>query len=116
MQNIPFSKQDNFLSLGVWSAVANVWFLVWAIRHRGELDRNLDPTTKIIRWFIVGICLVPAIQLPQYLNPPVFRLIIAIIGLAFLVWPNFADYLTRILRRLKLLPRSSGEEQQLDHP
>jgi hypothetical protein len=89
---------------GTWAAVANIWFVVWAVRRRGEFDYKLDTTAKLARWLIALVCLFAAIQLPQLLNPPPLRICVGLIGLTFLVWPNTAYHLTRILRRLKVLP------------
>jgi hypothetical protein len=112
--NIPSPQEAGFPAAGIWGAIANIWFVVWAISHRGELDYDLDLNAKIIRWFVVVVCLGLAIQVPQLLNPPWFRFTVGLIGIAFLVWPNFAYHLTRVLRWLKLL-RRSGSPQQPNH-
>ena len=106
---MPIPQEASFPAWGTWSAIANVWFAVWAIRHKGELDYELDSSAKLIRWFVVAICLGLTIQLPQLLNPPWFRLSVGLLGVAFLAWPNFAYHLTRILRRLKLLRNRSPD-------
>jgi hypothetical protein len=108
--NIPSSLETSFPAAGIWSAIANIWFAVWAIRHRGELDYDLDRNAKIIRWSVVAVCLGLAVQEPQLLNPPWFRITVGIVGIAFLAWPNFAYHLTRVLRWLKLLG-SAGPKQ-----
>jgi hypothetical protein len=83
--------------------IANIWFVAWAVRHRGELDYDLDWNAKIVRWFVVVACLGLAVQVPQLLNPPWFRFTVGAVGIAFLVWPNFAYHVTRVLRWLKLI-------------
>jgi hypothetical protein len=99
---------------GTWVAIANIWLVVWAIRHKGELDYELDSTAKIVRWLLVIICFGVVIRFPQLLNPPPVRVCIAFLGLAFLVWPNLAYHLTRLLRSLRILPRQDPKE--LDNP
>src|SRR4029077_13337714 len=101
--SIMILKEATFRT-GTWVAIANIWFVTWAIRRRGELDENLDSTAKFIRWLVAILCLGTAIQLPQLLNPPTLRVCIGFVGVAFLVWPNLAYYLTRLLRRLRILP------------
>ena len=95
---------------GLWIAIANIWFVAWAVRHRGELDYELDSTAKLVRWLLAITCLGVAIRFPQLLNPPPLRVCIAFLGVAFVVWPNFAYYLTRLLRSLRMLPRPDPKE------
>jgi hypothetical protein len=91
----------------ITAAVCNIWFVVWAIRSRGELDYELDPTAKRIRWVIVAIFLGTPIFRPELLGPrPTLRVCIWTVGLLFLVWPNFAYHLTRFLPALKVIRNS----------
>jgi hypothetical protein len=48
---------------GTLTAIANIWFCVWAIRHKGELGDDLDTMAKWRRWIVVAI----------YLGTPIFR-------------------------------------------
>ena len=48
---------------GTLTAIANIWFCVWAIRHKGELDYDLDTTAKWIRSMVVAM----------FLGTPIFR-------------------------------------------
>jgi hypothetical protein len=89
----------------IWAAIANIWFVVWAIRRQGELDYELDETMKLIRWVVASLCLGFTIFRPEVLRSPRLRISVGLIGLAFLVWPNLACHLTNLLRFLKLLPR-----------
>ena len=36
----------------IWTAMANIWIAVRAIRRKGELDYELDDTAKFIRWVV----------------------------------------------------------------
>ena len=88
----------------ITAAICNIWFVVWAVRSKGELDYDLDPTAKRIRWIIVAIFLGTPIFRPQLFGPrPAVRLCVALVGLLFLVWPNFAYHLTRLLRAARLI-------------
>jgi hypothetical protein len=85
-------------------AICNIWFVVWAIRHKGELDYDLDPTAKWIRWIVVAIFLGTPIFRPELFGPrPTLRVCVGMVGLLFLVWPNSAYHLTRLLRILRLI-------------
>src|SRR5258708_39031646 len=99
------SQEQAVATRSTWVVVANVWFVAWAIRRRGEFDYELDTTAKFIRWLVAITCLGTATQLPQLLNPPSLRVCVAFAGLGFLVWPNFAYYLTKLLRYLRILRR-----------
>jgi len=70
----------------------------WAIRRRGEFDYELDLMGKIVRWAIVVLALF-LVQIP---GPKLatFRVIVGCVGMAFLVWPNFAYHLTNILKQI----------------
>jgi hypothetical protein len=89
------------------AAICNIWFVVWAIRHKGELDYELDRTAKWIRWIVVAIFLGTPIFRPELFGArPPLRVCVGMVGLLFLVWPNFAYHLTRILRELRLVGKS----------
>jgi|SRR5271155_2747136 len=91
----------------VTAAICNVWLAVWAIRRKGELDYDLDPTAKRIRWTVVAIFLGTPTLRPALFGPrPGVRLCIALVGLLFLVWPNFAYHLARLLRALRLIAKA----------
>jgi hypothetical protein len=88
------------------AAICNIWFLVWALRRQGELDYELDSTAKRIRWTVVAIFLGTPILRPELFNSlPSLRLWVALVGLLFLVWPNFAYHLTRLLRSLRVIAK-----------
>src|SRR6266496_2436836 len=74
------------------------WLAFWAIRRRGEFDYELDLMGKIVRWAIVVLALF-LVQIP---GPKLatFRVIVGCVGMAFLVWPNFAYHLTNILKQI----------------
>jgi hypothetical protein len=92
---------------GTLTAIANIWFCVWAIRHKGELDYDLDTMAKWIRWTVVAIFLGTPIFRPELFGPrPTLHVCSGMVGLLFLVWPNFAYHLTRFLRALKLIGKS----------
>jgi hypothetical protein len=92
------------------AAIISVWIAFWAIRHKGELDYKLDTAGKFIRWLSVGICLGFVFLAPELLNPPYVRVSVFVLGMAFLVWPNLAYHLTRVLRQVRILPRHDPKE------
>lgn len=83
-----------------WACVIGVWLAVWAIRRQGELDWELDSTAKLIRW-LIAIC---GLTLWPKINPAGLRISFGLTGMLFLVWPNTAYHLTRLLRFLHILP------------
>jgi hypothetical protein len=92
----------------ITAAICNVWLAVCAIRKKGELDYDLDPTAKRIRWIVVAVFLGTPILRPALFGPrPAVRLCVALVGLVFLVWPNFAYHLTRLLRALRLIAKAA---------
>ena len=91
-------------TVSIWAAIANVWFVVWAIRRKGELDYDLDSTAKFVRWVVVVLCLGISILRPELLKSPM-RIAVGFVGLGFLVWPNLAYHLTNLLRFLRFLPK-----------
>jgi hypothetical protein len=92
-----------------WVGVISIWFTVWAIRYQGELDRELDSTAKLIRWLIA----IPSLALVPMVNSDTLRMSVFIVGLLFLVWPNTAYHLTKLLRFLRVLPETKPGE--IDH-
>jgi hypothetical protein len=91
-----------------WKDVTGIWFAVWAIRSKGELDRELDPTARLIRWLVA----IPCLTLSPKIDSETLRLSVGITGLLFLVWPNTAYHLTKLLRFLHVLPKAvrSGDD------
>jgi hypothetical protein len=89
--------QNSFLA-----CVIGVWLAVWAIRYRGELDYELDSTARFIRWF-VAIC---GLTLWLKIDSQALRITVVLTGMLFLVWPNTAYHLTRLLRFLRVLPQA----------
>lgn len=83
-----------------WACVASVWLAVWGIRYRGELDRELDFTAKVIRW-LVAIC---GLTLWPWIGSSTLRILAGFTGMLFLVWPNTAFHLTKLLRVVHVLP------------
>lgn len=79
------------------AGVLNIWFVVWAIRRKGEFDYELDKTARLIRWSVVfvGFGLVPSVPVEwQYAG--YVRLSLGVVGMLFLCWPNFAYHLRRL--------------------
>jgi Protein of unknown function (DUF3592) len=70
-----------------------IWFVVWAIRRKFDLDYKLSSTAVLLRWAVVtfsylllatGVLGIAAVRLP-----------ILAVGLLFLCWPNFVYHLTK---------------------
>jgi hypothetical protein len=95
----------------IWAAIVNIWIAAWAIRRQGELDYELDPTAKFIRWIVASLCLGIPIFRPEVLKSPSLRISLGLIGLAFLVWPNLAYHLSNLLRFLRLLPKLNPKDR-----
>jgi hypothetical protein len=93
-----------------WACVASVWLAVWAIRRRGELDHELDSTAKLIRW-LIAVC---GLTLWPMIGSSTLRMSVGFTGMLFLVWPNTAYHLTRLLRFLHVLPKAKAGG--LDNP
>lgn len=82
-----------------------IWFVVWGIRRKGEMDEKLDRTMHMVRWAIAcGGWLLASIPGTRF-GPA--RAVIGIVGFAFLCWPNFAYHLTNVFRRKNDSPQSS---------
>ena len=72
-----------------------------AYREQGEFDHELDFAAKLIRWF-VAVC---GLTLWPWIGSTKLRIFVGVIGMLFLVWPNTAFHLTRLLRFLRVLPK-----------
>jgi len=81
--------------------VACIWFAVWAIRKRYDVDEKLDRAAQTVRWCIVatsfGLVLVPG---PEF---KLVRIVAGVLLLAFLCWPNFAYHLRQLFKRSRAL-------------
>jgi hypothetical protein len=82
-------------SLAVAAKSFGIWFVSWAIRRKGEFDYKLDRTARLTRWSIVAISFAVVTRFPSLSLP---RALSLTVGLAFLVWPNFAYHLTNLFR------------------
>ena len=79
------------------SILAVIWLLVWALRHRYELDKPLDGISEGFRWAIVLLGFVCTYTPEKRLEP--VRITAFVIGMSFLCWPNLAYRLT--LQRIR---------------
>lgn len=82
----------------------SLWFVVWAIRRKGEMDEKLDRPSKVVRWVIVYSGWILMSIPGRFFWLP--RAIAGALSLAFLCWPNFAYHLTKSVRRHKMHSRS----------
>jgi hypothetical protein len=75
----------------------SLFFVSWAIRRGSEVDEKLDSTVQITRWAVVAFgYLAGSVPGPRF---AIFKVILLLLGLAFLCWPNFAYHLTNFFRR-----------------
>lgn len=97
-------SSGGFLASGS-SAMISIWLLTWGIRRQGELDHDLDLVARRLRWLMVvaGVIVAVAATRPAF-NSARGALAGWLGATAFLAWPNFAYYLARVLRRLRLMP------------
>ena len=81
---------------GFLSGILCIWFSVWAIRRRTEVDYPLDHASRLIRWLIVIV----GFFFAQFPGPEYryVRLTGGWVGLGFLCWPNLAYHLVRGVR------------------
>ena len=90
------------------SLMASVWFLVWGIRYKGDFDHKLDDAAKRIRWLMVGLGILILLTSIDALTVQTWSFFAGwIVATVFLAWPNFAYYLTALLRKFGLLPKAS---------
>jgi hypothetical protein len=95
------------LSVGAYAATVlktslALWFAVWAIRYKGELDHELNWGAKLLRWAIVVLAHGVVICGSNWLKYPGIRITVWGIGAAFLVWPNLAYHLFNALMKFKI--------------
>jgi hypothetical protein len=103
MVDIPYFPEQRIL-LEASSLMVSVWFLVWGIRYKGEFDRELDGAAKRIRWSMVGLGIALLLASINLLGiRPRYFFAGWIWATAFLAWPNFAYYLSALLRKIRLL-------------
>jgi hypothetical protein len=68
-----------------------LWVTAWAVRQRLEADKPLDNRTKLTRIaLILGCWTVAAIPMSPGLVSGVARGLFALVGCAYLWWPNLA--------------------------
>src|SRR5215469_13093524 len=79
------------------TASLSIWFIIWSIHRNLDVDKPLDASAKYLRFTIVilryAFAAMPSVRPGS--TAAVLQVIFAVIGLAFLCWPNFAYYLTR---------------------
>ena len=79
------------------SGAFSIWLTCLGFRRKYGLDHKLDRTGRLIRWFVV---FASAILVVFELVPPGnVAVAIGLLSLGFFAWPNFAFYLTQLLRR-----------------
>jgi len=81
-------------ALGLLARGLSIWFVVWAIRRKGDFDLELGLKEHVVRWGIVLASFALAMTFKQT-GATVPRLVATAVGLAFLCWPNFAYHLVR---------------------
>ena len=89
-----------------------LWFAVWVIRYRGDLDRKLDPIALRLRWGIAGVTHALVIFASEWLNYPATRIAVWAVGAAFLAWPNLAYHLTELLRHCRVIKNQVASENE----
>ena len=87
-----FSRNAVFLAgLGT-----SLWFALWGLRRKFELDIPLNSRGRLIRSVVVlGCWLVASLPL---VHAGLFRIILVaavLVGLAFLIWPNVVVRISR---------------------
>ena len=78
-----------------------LWFAVWVIRYKGELDYKLNSDANFLRWAIVVLAHSVVILGANWLKYPGIRVSVWDIGAAFLAWPNLAYHSLNVLMRFK---------------
>jgi hypothetical protein len=89
-----------------------LWFVIWAIRYRGESDRKLDPIALRLRWAIVVGTHALVIFASKWLMYPATRIALWAVGAAFLAWPNLAYHLTESLRRCRVIKNQVASDDE----
>jgi hypothetical protein len=76
------------------SGAVSVWFIVWGLRRRFDLDLKLSRAERKIRWMMVGLgAVVALIPGPSF---GYFRLLFGVAGVSFFVWPNLGHHAMRL--------------------
>jgi hypothetical protein len=88
------------------SGALSIWLTCLGFRRKYGLDHKLDGTGRSVRWFVVIACAILVIF--ELVPPGNVAMAIALIGLVFLAWPNFAFYLTQLLRRVGIVGKQSN--------
>jgi hypothetical protein len=79
-----------------------LWFALWAIRYRGELDRELSRGAKLLRWAVVVLAHTVVIVASSWLKYPAVRVSVWGVGAAFLAWPNLAYHVFNMLKPFRV--------------
>ncbi len=91
------NEMESHVSILMTGAVS-VWFFFWPLRRKYELDYPLDRSAQVVRWLVVGVFFLLALnRRPDF---TIVRIVAAVVSTAFLAWPNFAYRLTQLFRRL----------------
>jgi hypothetical protein len=82
---------------GLSEYVVGIWIVFWAYRSHYALDYELDRAGHVLRWSVVLLgfssVLLPGSEFAYV------RVAGGVLGLAFLVWPNFAYHLRQLFKR-----------------
>lgn len=79
----------------LWKIAFGTWFFFWVVRRQGEFDYPLEPKTKVLRWCVIAAAIAcTRVHGPEF---KALRLAAALVGLAFLCWPNFAYHIACFL-------------------
>ena len=87
------------------SGAFSIWLTCLGFRRKYGLDHKLDKTGRFIRWLVVVSC--ATVVVFEFVSPGNVAVAIALISLGFLAWPNFAFYLTQLLRRAGIIRKPS---------
>src|SRR4051812_34465840 len=72
-----------------------IYFSIWAIRRKGEVDYSLNRFEKTLRWSIVILGFMFG-----YVSPSRYlRLFFGFLGLSFFCWPNLAYHLGGLVKK-----------------
>ena len=75
-----------------------IWFAVWGVRTRSEVDEPMDGSARIVRWSVVALGLTLG-YFPPGSELKWLRVSGGALGMVFLCWPNFAVALARRFHR-----------------